>query len=137
MIIVSVILSFSITSFYQEHTELETTTLDLLSQAKGPYLIIDPPNPTSYVKAYYSYAAIYFNLTTPSGWSTSELSENLNNLLKKTTDEFKNNDCAGFISDSKELGLKSIIAYNEFCSVAEKCNLREKTEKNNVCLIEI
>ena len=125
------------TSFYQKHTELERTTLDLLDQTKGPFLIIDPPSPTSYVKAYYSFGAIYLNLTTPSGWSTSELSEEHNRLLKKVTDEFKNQNCAGFIASSKDIGLKSVIAYNEFCDIKEKCNLKKKTQKNNACLLEI
>jgi len=108
-----------------------------LSKTQGSFIIIDPPNPTSYVKAYYSYAPIYLNLTTPSGWSTSELSEAHNKLLIKITDEFKNRKCADFKQTSEILELKNIIAYNGFCSIKEKCNLKEIIIKNNACLIKI
>lgn len=134
---ISTIVSFNFTSFYQEHTILEQTTIDLLKQTKGSYLIIDPPSPTSYVKAYYSYAAIYLNLTTPSGWSTSELSKEHNELLKKVTDEFKNRKCQEFKITSQKLKLNNIITYNEFCNIMEECNLKEKIIKNNACLIQI
>ncbi len=137
LIISSVITSLYLTSFYQDHTELEITTLELLSKAEGSFIIIDPPNPTSYVKAYYSYAPIYFNLTTPSGWSTSELSKAHNKLLKKVTEEFKNRKCAGFRQTSEILRLKNVIAYNNFCNLKEECNLREKITKGNACLIRI
>lgn len=137
IVIISVIFSFYFTSFYKEHTELEKTTLELLRETKGHYLIVDPPAPTSYVKAYYSYAAIYLNLTTPSGWSTSELSEAHNQLLKKTIDEFKNRKCAEFRSLSEKLKLTHIITYNEYCDTKETCNLKEKITKDNACLIKI
>ncbi|MBS3171251.1 hypothetical protein J4449_01420 [Candidatus Woesearchaeota archaeon] len=137
LIVISTLVSINETSLYPNHTELEITTLELLSKTQGSFIIIDPPNPTSYVKAYYSYAPIYLNLTTPSGWSTSELSEAHNKLLIKITDEFKNRKCADFKQTSEILELKNIIAYNGFCSIKEKCNLKEIIIKNNACLIKI
>src|SRR3989344_998547 len=137
LIVISTLVSINETSLYPNHTELEITTLELLSKTQGSFIIIDPPNPTSYVKAYYSYAPIYLNLTTTSGWSTSELSEAHNKLLIKITDEFKNRKCADFKQTSEILELKNIIAYNGFCSIKEKCNLKEIIIKNNACLIKI
>ncbi|MEK6937250.1 MAG: 6-pyruvoyl-tetrahydropterin synthase-related protein [Nanoarchaeota archaeon] len=137
LIIISVIISVRETSFYPDHTELESTTLELLSKAEGSFLIFDPPNPSSYVKAYYSYAPIYLNLTTPSGWSTSELSTSHHKTLLKITDEFKNRNCIEFRKTSQDLKLNYLIAYNDFCRIKEECNLKEITIKNNACLIKI
>ena len=60
------VISVLTTSYYQDHTQLEKTTLNLLNEAKGPFMILETPSSTSYPKAYYSYAPIYFNISTPS-----------------------------------------------------------------------
>ncbi len=135
--ILSTLVSINETSYYLDHTDLEKNTLELLKKVEGTYVIFDPPSNTSYVKSYYSYAAIYNNLSTPSGWSTSELTEEYNKLLNNLTNSFRNYNCSEFKELSKELNLDNIIAYNEKCNIKEICNLKEKTTKDNICLIKI
>ena len=135
--ILSISVSVLTTSYYQGHTQLEKTTLNLLNEAKGPFMILETPSSTSYPKAYYSYAAIYLNLSTPSGWSPSELTDERNDLLNKVGSTFHNKNCNDFTDVANKLNLKEIITYNEFCNLKEKCNFRERIIKDNTCLIRL
>jgi len=137
LVIISTIFSFFATSYYLNYTDLEKNTLEVLGKANGKFMILESPSYTSYSRAYYSYAAIYLNLSTPSGWSTSELTEEHKNLLKSAGDEFRNKNCKEFKKTAEKIGLKEVITYNEFCQLKEGCNFNEKASKGNVCLLEI
>ena len=131
----SIILSVLMTSFYYEHTLLETNTIDLLKKANGPFMLLESPSLTSYAKAYYSYAAIYYNLSTPSGWSPSELVDERQNLLIKIGSKFHDKKCDEFINTAQKINLKEVITYNEYCQL--NCNFKEKIIKGDACLLII
>ncbi len=133
--IISIILSATITSYYQDHTGLEKNTLSLLKEAKGPFMILESQSSTSYPKAYYAYASIYLNLSTPSGWSPSELKEEDQKLLNELGVQFKNKECDNFLNTALKINLKEVITYNEYCNL--KCNFKEKIIKENVCLLRL
>lgn len=134
-VILSILASSLLTSYYPIHTELEKNTISLLKEVNGSYVIYGSPSNTSYSKAYYSYAAIYYNLSTPSGWSPSELSRQHQDLLKEFGDEFENNNCENIKKIAKDIKLKEIVTYNKFCTL--DCGFKEKILKDNICLIRI
>ena len=136
-VIGSTISSFYITSYYPSYTDLEKNTLELLNKAEGKFVVLESPSHTSYSKAYYSYAAIYLNLSTPSGWSTSELTEEHEILLKLVGDGFRDKKCTQFKENAKKIDLKEVITYGEYCQLKERCGLNEKASKGNVCLLEL
>lgn len=133
----STIMSITITSYYTNHTSLEITTIDLLKQVKGPYVILESPSSTSYSKAYYSYGSIYLNLTTPSGWSPSELSDKRQKLLVEETYNFEYKNCWSFIKTAKKINLKEVITYGDFCDWKDLCAFKERIDKNGACLLRI
>ncbi|MBI2672556.1 hypothetical protein HYX16_06500 [Candidatus Woesearchaeota archaeon] len=136
-VIGSIIASFYITSYYPNYTDLEKNTLEILNKAEGKFVVLESPSDTSYAKAYYSYAAIYLNLSTPSGWSTSELTEEYGNLLKLVGNGFRDKNCKQFKENARKIGLKEVITYGEYCQLKERCNLNEKASKGNVCLLKL
>ena len=108
-------------------------TENIMEKIDGSFLIARTFSETSYSKAYYSYASIYLNLTTSSGWekvATPEHYENLRNFSQSIYDK----NCFLTEEFGKKLKNEYIIAYNEDCSFLETCNLTRINTINQVCL---
>ncbi len=137
VVIISTLASFFITSYYIDHTELEKDTLEILNSVNERFIILESPSSTSYPKAYYSYGAIYLNLSTVSGWSPSEMTDEYKNNLNSLAKEFKEEKCGNFLDLAKKISLKQVVTYNEYCSLKEKCGLKKIKTMGNVCLLKI
>lgn len=89
-----------------------------------------------YSQAIYSYAPIYYNLSTPDGGSyisDDKNSESIRYVLKNLQEI----NCESIIDGSNFLGVKYIIAYDEYCKNLDWCSLSRKKEIGNVCLYYI
>ena len=124
------------TPFFQIHTSLEKETLSIIPEIQGKYLILQGTK-TSYARAYYSYAAIFYNKETPDGWSYREVPRDYDIELEKVYKYFDEQDCENFIATAKHLNTTEIISYNKGCDIAKKCNLKEKIKKEHVCLYKL
>lgn len=112
--------------------EIEKETLNIFQYIDDKFLIFGGST-TSYSRAYYSYAPIYYNLSTADGWYYTK-DESYMNILKDTYSYFKNNDCSSLIKNLKYLKTKYIISYKSSCEKLDKCNFIKKRETEHVCL---
>ena len=132
--ILGIILSAIITPLYQRNSELDLETIQLLPAIEGNFIMLE--NPTSYSRAYYSFAPIYYNKTTISGWLDQAIKEEDVKRIYGLNHKFRALDCKEFIAEAKILNVGSVITYNEYCGKMEACtNAKIKTEHS--CLFVI
>lgn len=134
--IISVGISATHTPFFTKHTELERNTIDLFDTVDGKFIIVGGTK-TSYAMAYYSFAPIYYNLSTADGWSWTELNKDYFELLRNNQLSLKNKDCGNFINSSKILNVSNVIGYGEYCDKLNYCNLNNIIKKDGVCLYKL
>ena len=133
--IISVLANVYHTPKFQEHTELERNTLELLEKVEGKFLVYGPPEKTSYSKAYYSYAPIYLNLSTPSGWANMFITQEEKNRLLKLSLSIDNQQCDDLNKLFVEVQADELITYDPHCSKVITCGFIQRSKKNNVCLL--
>ncbi len=132
--IFSVLINIIYTPFFIEHTQLEKDTLEIMNDIKTNFLMTNTYSSTSYGKAYYSYAPIYLNISTPSGWEKIQ-SPYYRNLIINFTNGVYDKDCNLLYESARKLKDDYIISYNEDCNFLETCRYVNKVNKiNNVCL---
>lgn len=139
--IVSIGISHYYTPYFAKNSPLSLDVLAMLEKVDGTYFILGIPSETAYSRAYYSYGAIYLNLTTASGWSTHEVSPERQKLFHKIEDTYNNynnnNYCSELLTTFKEMKVTEIISYKEYCSNLQKCGMKTKDYKNDICLLTI
>lgn len=116
-------------------TPEEIEGVSILGFVEKPYLILGYTGDRLYKRAVYSYGAIYYNVTTASGWSndqtTREQFEKMGILDKK----FMDKDCKGIIESAAVLKLGELISYGkEQCKIFEDCRFKHKITKGQSCL---
>ena len=131
--IISVTISIVHTPNFIGHQEHDREIISLLSDVEDSFVIISTP-PNSYSLAYYSYAPIYFNLSTPDGWYRHMVSEEYLNIIDNMYYGFLDKDCGRFIDSLNKLGKPEVIAYKNDCNQLTQCGLKEKVKKQQVCL---
>lgn len=131
LVLLSVIISVLHTPFFIKHTLLEEDTLDLLNEVEGSFMILHPISSTSYPNAYYSYAPIYLNLSTPAGWAEQAISSEYKDSLTGLPKALEEKDCKKLLSLAKKLNLHNILTYNEDCSTLSKCGFKKISEKQS------
>ena len=131
--IISVMINMFYTPWFVEYTQLEKDTLEIFEDVKTNFLVSESYSITSYGKAYYSYAPIYLNITTPSGWYKIPSVEYFSKL-EGIRISIENKDCGLLIGNMRYLNNDYLIAYNKDCEFLNGCNLREINQINNVCL---
>lgn len=132
--ILSVVFSSAYTSWFIVPSGLANDTKDLLNEVDGRYLILNSPSKLVYSPAYYSYGAIYLNLSTPDGFSPHEIFEEYRDFVISPKYYLADKDCDNFLRVIKELKTTNIITFDEHCDTLKECGLKEKTIKDNVCL---
>src|SRR3989344_6588365 len=100
--IFSILINIFNTPFFIGHTQLEKDTLEIMKEIKTNFLMTRSFSETSYGKAYYSYAPIYLNITTPSGWEKVATPEHYNNIGSFSKSIY-DRDCNKTIALSKTL----------------------------------
>ncbi|MBI2106383.1 hypothetical protein HYT57_00205 [Candidatus Woesearchaeota archaeon] len=148
LVIISIILSVSMTSFYPRLQNIDRETMGLLPYVKGNLVVLENNKDkygSSYSRGYYSYAPVYYNINTISGWEDQILSEEnakeINNFLgcyKKNVIQCKNAPLTPqqIVEKAKSLNVGSIIMYDEDCGKM-KTLLKPVKETENVCLFKI
>ncbi len=132
----SILISVFYTPFFVENSQINYDTIDALNEVDGMYLIFFGPIDVSYHKAYYSYAAIYLNLSTSSGWYSIPSPEYHEILQEVAVDALEEGDCETFVESLDYLNTTEIITYDEHCETLNMCGFTEKFKKNSVCLYE-
>ena len=135
IIIIGIIISIIHTPWYIKNTQTDKNTIALFKHIKGKFFIVESTE--SYSKAYYSYAPIFYQLSTPSGWSHHEIKQEYINKLNNINENFKQNNCEDFKKSLIEVNTSEVISYNDNCKKLEFCGLKEKIIQGNACLYEL
>jgi len=131
--ILSLLINMFYTPWFIEHTQLERDTIKIMGDIKTNFLMSESHSKTSYGKAYYSYAPIYLNISTPSGWYKIPSEE----YFKKLRDfgiSINNKDCDSLMKNAEQLNNDYLISYDGDCKFIETCDLKKVNQINNVCL---
>lgn len=111
--------------------KIDNNILIIMPYISDEYLLLGFGNAKT--GAFYSYGAIYYNLSTPSGWlapqspQTHIKTAQLNEYLEKK-------DCLNIKKLILELKAKELLTYNNYCKILKNCNLKEKITEDNACL---
>jgi len=130
--IISVLSSLYHTSFFIKPSQLDYDTIELFPFIESNYYIFNAKE--SYARAYYSYGAIYNNVTTISGWIDQILTKEDIKRKRRMINYFDNGDCPNFLASLRDLNVKSAISYDDRCDFLNKCGMIEKIKKGRVCL---
>ena len=131
--ILSITINIANTPLFSEHGNLEKEIISFGDYIDGR-LIIPGVIISSYPQAYYSYFAIYHNVSSASGWAETYASPDYVKRLVETSKSFKEKDCGKFLESIKNLSSDNILATGDDCKILEKCNLKLVKETKQVCL---
>src|SRR3989344_271663 len=134
--ILSVTISIAHTPYFISHSNHDKEIISLLPKIEGKFIMISTP-PDSYSFAYYSYAAIYYNLSTPDGWYRHMVDKEYIGDIDSMYFSFLNRDCNGFLTYLKKIGGEEVIGYLDDCRLLYQCGLKEKIKKDHVCLFTL
>jgi hypothetical protein len=122
---------------FRPNNDIDKQVIKLLPSVTGKFLIYHLPYPTS-SESFYAYAAVYYNLSTPSGWypqiASQKLLEDISNLGREIRKEGV--DCEKISNLMLKVNAREVITYQDYCNNLEKCGKLIKSEKD-VCLISI
>jgi len=148
LVVIAIILSASMTSIYPRLKSIDKETIELLPYVKGNLIVLESNKEkygSSYSRGYYSYAPIYYNINTISGWEdqvlTEEDAKEINDFLgcyKKNVVQCKNAPLSSqqIVEKAKALNVGSIIMYDEDCKKM-KTLLNPVKETEQVCLFQL
>ena len=137
IVIISVGISHFKTPYFIEHNQTNKDTLEILKSVDDMYIFINGYK-DSYSYAYYSYAPIYLNLSTPDGFYYHIISNDyfyrLRNIREKL---FEENGCDTFRKEAEYFNISYIIGYESDCNILKDCDFNKKSEKDIICLYHI
>jgi len=134
----SVALNEAFTPKFIKHTNLEEETISLFENVENKYIILGSPlRKTSYQNAYYSYAAIYYNLSTAGGWYPSATTPEYINKIENLDNLLKNKECSELKSSLNKLNVKEVITYEDNCKFLSECEFNKKVNKSRACLYSL
>ena len=131
--ILGVLLSTLITSFFIPHTADINNVIKLLDGVDGNLAILGVPNDI-HPGAIYSYAAVYNNITSISGWDISGISNDYTVQLEELSTFLKIHNCNGFKIAMSNLNVQNVVSSDNYCDFLSKCGLTIKDYKGNFCL---
>ncbi|MBL7148072.1 MAG: hypothetical protein ISS82_04570 [Nanoarchaeota archaeon] len=130
--LLGIFLSINYTPWFIENNNYDKETISLFPYITENFIILE--NKVSYAKAFYSYAPIYYNLSTSSGWSHQEVESSYLTSLHEISAFFKEGNCKNFLESLEKTNTKFVITYNSDCEKLEECNLKEIDKKEHACL---
>ncbi|MEM4267004.1 MAG: 6-pyruvoyl-tetrahydropterin synthase-related protein [Candidatus Nanoarchaeia archaeon] len=133
--ITSVVVSVAFITPFKKHTENDEELLSLLQHVEGKLFI--KCNLDSYSNAYYSYAAIYHNISTPEGWATENVPTSYRQRWGEIHKAFDSEDCKKLIAGLKEYDTTNFISSYRGCDILKKCGFKEIKRTANVCLYRL
>ena len=134
--LLSVSISIFITPYFAEHTAADTDLIQLFPSVHHQFAYFTESGDTPYVKAVYSYAPAYYNLTTPGGWYHHLKTPAYLDQFEAFNTAFFNHDCSTFLSFSDQLHTRSFITHDEDCAFLDACGLEHIKTQGIFCLYE-
>lgn len=131
--IFSVFLSLMVTSLFLHHPENVENALDLLKSVDGNLALMGVPDDV-HPGAVYSYGAVFYNITSISGWDISGISNEYIILLNQANTFLKTKSCNGLKISVSNLNIENIISSNDYCRFLESCNFNKIKQIENICL---
>ena len=138
LVVLSTVISITYTPFFIQPTPLDKDIIKLFPYVDGRFVFIGPLERDGYTASYskplYSYASIYYNLSTPDGWSpplTSldyqlRLDDFYKHIIEKGCDEIRD--------ELKFFNTTNVISMNQRCEMVRKCGFKEIKIVEDVCL---
>lgn len=136
IVIVSIGVNIFYTPNFAEYTKLEKETITMLEKVSDPFLLIGSPSHTSYSNAYYAYAPVKLNLSTPGGWYPELKEKSYIDLLYSANSLLKEKNCGKLIEVIINLNATEIISFDEHCQTLKDCRFKLKEQSERVCLYE-
>jgi hypothetical protein len=136
-LLIGVVIMTWLTFFYVAEFSLAPTAdeldhISLYEHVEGKLMQGGSPD---YLKSFMSYANIYYNISTPSGWypqgARAELIQTIDFDFRV---RLMSGDCEGMAEIMDEYDIRSVIGINLSCEKIEECGLREVARKGNSCL---
>lgn len=129
--IIAIVAYFVLIPGFTAHTQEDNETLELLKEVEGKFLILKS---NSLAEAFYTYGAIYHNLSTPLGWSNPSVPAEYVERIYEIQDLVSKDKCQELRNELKFFNTTSVISYEGYCDVLEECRLKEKIKKQHSCL---
>lgn len=128
---------FAVSNF-RLNNEIDKQIISLLPNLSvdDKVLIEKMPYPTSPL-AFYSYAAVYYNLSTPSGWVIQGADTSYFDRLYAVRDEMENKDCIKLLENLKILNATALITYKDYCYSMQNCGMKLAKQAEDICLLSI
>ena len=133
LVVISVVVSNMYTPKFRDYTSTEEDILGIFPYVNGTYITAMENLPeTSYVRAYYSYGPIYYNLSTSHGWSLPN--KEYQDLLLEQYDAYNKKNCSRYEKALLRLNTTDIIGYGAGCDFLESCGLNKVRINGKACL---
>lgn len=133
--IIGIIISSFYTPWFMAHTKQVDDTFSLFPLINKNFVLLNPPKEVSAHGAY-SYGPIYYNLSTPSGWSPINLTLEDRQKLNKPDLCAQSFDCNCLKDSLKDLEVKQVISYATDCVLLDSCKFKKIRSSEGVCLYE-
>ncbi len=119
-------------------SEKELISLVPFLSEESHFLMITEYSETSYSRAYYSYAAIYYNISSASGWfevnKEYEYITDINNLYK---DFLKTESCEDINLFNTQFNTTEILANGHYCKTIASCGWNQTASEGSACILNI
>ena len=128
----------AVISNFRGNNEIDREIISLLPSIgmDEMFLIENVPYPTSQL-AFYSYAAIYYNLSTPSGWMIQGVDAQYLEKFGKIRNAIKDGNCNILYSNLNVVNATKLITYRDYCDKMQDCGMALVKETENMCLLDI
>ena len=134
--IINVVISAIHTPYFITYTEAEKEMLSLFPYINERFIILESPK-TSYSMAYYSYAPIFHNLSTASGWYKPLTTSEYLDILTTTSEDFNKGNCNELVDSLIKINTTEVLVYGNKCEILKDCKFKKIRENGNACLYSI
>jgi hypothetical protein len=125
-------------SNFRANNNIDKEIISLLPQLglDDKFLIEKVPYPTSQL-AFYSYAAIYHNLSTSSGWIIQGIDATYSEILIRIRKDMQEKNCKNLLKNLRTINTTKMITSNEYCKKMQDCGMKLLRKTENICLLDI
>ena len=120
IVIIGVVISLIFTPLFQPHSENIQETFSLLKEVDGKLILLKTP-PEVFRGAVYSYGAIYYNISTPSGWEPINITKEYQQQLSLPSIYIEERNCGLLKESLVNLDTNNVITFNKYCNYLEEC----------------
>ncbi len=126
------------TPFFVTPSDKELYELSIVKDIEGNFITTWSDSPRFYSAAIVSYAPIFYNSTSATGWAYLHATPEYWNLLKNMQQQFDARDCHGFKASLEMLNVEEVFSYGKAnCEITSYCGLELKVQKGDACLYRV